>query len=85
MRDAPAAVRFKLKSIKNIFRPEWIGAIPLDESDPAAGNLDADLLFDYFEENFPKYCEIMLGKPCPDAKGSSVNKGLSGIRGLLYF
>ena len=59
----------ELKSIKNIFRPEWIGAIPLDESDPAAGNLDADLLFDYFEENFPKYCEIMLGRPCPDAKG----------------
>ena len=69
MRDAPAAVRFKLKSIANIFRPEWLNMIPFDESNPGSGNLDAELLLDYFEENFPKYCEIMLGRPCPDAKG----------------
>lgn len=78
VKEAPAAVRFKLKNIKDIFRPDWINMIPLDESNPAAGNLDADLLFDYFEENFLNYCEIMLGRPCPNEKATVVLSSTAG-------
>ena len=71
--ETPAAVRFTLTSIGSLFRPEWLGKIPLDEMNPDAGSLDADLLNNFFEENLAKYCEIMLGRPCPDAKGCGIN------------
>ena len=71
--ETPAAVRFTLKSIGDLFRPEWLDAIPLDELNPAAGNLNANLLNKFFEERVAKYCEVMLGRPCPDAKGCGIN------------
>ena len=51
-----------LAPISELFDPDYVNDILLDEADPSQGYLDGDLLKRSFTNIMEKYCELMLGK-----------------------
>ena len=74
-KNSPSVVKRELEDITELFKPEWIGDILLDENDPAAGFLDARVISDFVKSGLYNYCQLMLGKSCKVVKGC----GISGI------
>ena len=71
-KEHPSVIRFKLKTISDLFRSEWINSIAVDPKSEEFGNLDGNLMYGYFEEALSNYCETMLGQTCPKSKDCGV-------------
>ena len=68
----PSSMKFVLTDITNLFTPNNINHIPLDEFDPDGEKLDAALLKSFLQLSVDRYCNIVLGKPCPVPKSCSI-------------
>jgi len=69
---SPSPADFRLKSIGEILTSENLRNIPLDPNNEEGEKLDADLLKNFFQDTMEKYCDIMLGEPCPAVKGCHI-------------
>ena len=61
----PSPVDFRLASIANLMNTNNLKDIPGEK-------LDANLLKNYIQDTMENYCDIMLGAPCPVAKGCHI-------------
>ena len=75
----PSSVNAVLKEIVELFTPHNLNHIPLDPSNPDGEKLDADLLREFHHVSMERYCDIMLGEPCPVAKSCAIWNDCKGI------
>ena len=69
---SPSPADFRLDSIANLLTINNLKDIPLDPNNEEGEKLDADLLKKFYQDTMKKYCDIMLGEPCPAVKGCHI-------------
>ena len=64
--EEPVPVRYELKVITRLFRPEWIDHIKITDDKKQKKTLKAKELLEKFESRFKTFCQTILGRECPN-------------------